>query len=87
MARFEFIPAKDYDGLLRQANAMAMLIRSMEKQRSFQNVKIGDMARELAVHGFEEIDAQRDINARLTDEILKLEKRIEALQARNDSAT
>lgn len=59
---------------------MTMLIRSMEKQRSFQNIKIGDMARELAIQGFEEINAQRDMNERLTNEILELEKRIEVLE-------
>lgn len=79
MAQFEFTPAKDYDGLLKQANAMTMLIRSIEKQRAFQNVKIGDMARELAIQGFEEINAQRDMNERLTNEISKLERRIDEL--------
>jgi uncharacterized membrane protein YccC len=80
MAQLEFTPARDYEGLLKQASAMTMLIRSMEKQQAFQNVKIGDMARELAVQGFEEINAQRDMNEKLTNEISRLEKRIEALE-------
>ena len=39
MSEFTFVPSKDYDELLKQANAMALLIRSMEKQKAFQNVK------------------------------------------------
>lgn len=76
MTQFEFSPAKDYDGLLRQAVAMAMLIRSMEKQKAFQSIKLEDMARELALHGHEEINAQRETNSILTNEVEALEKQL-----------
>ena len=76
MTQFEFTPSKDYESLLHQANAMSMLIRAMEKQKSFQNIKIGDLARELALQGYEEINAQRTTNEILTDGIDALEKKL-----------
>jgi hypothetical protein len=79
--KFQFTPAKDYENLLKQANAMTMIIRSMEKQRAFQNIKVSDMARELYAQGFEEINAQRDINEKLTNELEKLERLLAAKQS------
>lgn len=76
MSEFTFKPEKSYDGLLRQANAMAILIRAMEKTRTFQNLTIGEMAREIALQGFEEINAQRNTNEILTNELEVLQTRI-----------
>lgn len=76
MAQFNFTPANNYDGLLKQAKAMASLIRSMEQQRSAQNVRISNLEREIAVQGSEEINAQRTTNAVLTNDVEVLENKL-----------
>lgn len=82
MNEFNFKPESDYAGLLKQANAMSLLIRTMEKTKTFQSLKIGDLCRELFLQGHEEINAQRETNNRLTNEIESLEHRLAATEAK-----
>jgi len=84
MSQFEFTPEKTYEFLLKQANGMALLIRGLEKKKAFQHVSMAQMARELAMQGYEEINAQRDINEKLTNEIMALEAERDALKAERD---
>lgn len=55
-----------------------------EKQKAFQNVSMAQMARELAVQGFKEINAQRNTNEKLTNEIAALEDERDELKAERD---
>lgn len=86
MSEFKFHPGKTYELLLKQANAMQLIIRSLEKRRHVQNVNMAEMARELALQGFEEINAQRDINEKLTNEVMALESERDALKAELEAA-
>jgi len=79
----EFKPAEDYGNLLRQFNAMSMLINSLESQRKLQSEHIERMARDLALISKTEIESQRQANEALTKEV----ERLTALQEWQPMAT
>lgn len=64
----EFKPSKDYDLLLKQANAMHTLVNALERQVSHKDGQIKDFNTLLVQCSFEEINAERAINEQLTNE-------------------
>jgi len=74
---FSFKPHKEYDLLLKQANAMSLLIRSLQKCSALKDLDLQRLNREMAAQGFEEINAQRETNEILTNELELSQKRIQ----------
>jgi Rad3-related DNA helicase len=69
-----FIPEKDYEGLLKQAKAMHRIIEAMEKSKSIQGKAVDDLTRQLLLCNHSHLESEREINAILTDQVLQLEK-------------
>lgn len=65
---FSFTPSDDYNLLLKQSQAMACLIRSLEGQRDIQTARMIGMERRLAETDRSELDALRNTNEMLTNE-------------------
>jgi hypothetical protein len=78
---FSFTPSDNYNLLLKQAFAMSSLIRSLERQRSIQRHSIDVLQQELSAVSRTEIDALRNTNEVLTNEVEQQAKRIAELEA------
>ncbi len=60
-------PAKNYEGLLKQFNALYTLVESKESQTSLLSAENEELRKELRKVNHEEINALRDENERLTN--------------------
>jgi chromosome segregation ATPase len=76
-----FTPSHTYEGLLRQANALRRLVDSLEARLEIQAAQLDTLTRQLAASDSAAIEAERDTNALLTEQVLQLESENEQLRA------
>ena len=74
-----FTPSQTYEGLLRQAHALHTLASSQERRITLLNAEMDKLTRDYAAIGQEEVNAERDINAQLTDYVQQLECALEGV--------
>lgn len=77
----KFKPEKDYDGLLKQAYALARIVKDTEKYSTYKSGVISRLSMELAKVGKNAIDAEANTNEQLTNHVLHLERKIEEITA------
>jgi CRISPR/Cas system CSM-associated protein Csm4 (group 5 of RAMP superfamily) len=82
--RMNFIPEKDYEGLLKQARAMHRIIEAMEKSKSIQGKTVDDLTRQFLICNSDAIESERETNQMLTEYILTLENENQELRIQND---
>jgi len=73
----KFTPDPTYEGLLKQANAMSLLINTLEARTSLQEINIQKLYRELCVQSYDEMNSLRDTIHILTNEVESLEAKLE----------
>jgi hypothetical protein len=75
-----FTPAPDYDGLRKQAVALAMLVRAQEAE--LQSLRDKDSEREREKHqtSLSALDSEREANRQLTEQVEQLQAQLDALQ-------
>lgn len=69
----QFTPASDYDGLLRQAKAQDRIIKSLQRRVELYHEDYQVMANKLLLVNFEALQAERETNAMLTEQLEKVE--------------
>lgn len=81
----EFRPANDYEGLLRQARALASLVSNIEGENSGWRRRCEKLEVQVKLADTAAIEAERSTNARLTDDLEAAERRIASLEERNEA--
>ncbi len=73
-------PAEDYEGLRKQFLALKMLYASKAHQCQIYSKKLAEYDRESVIARNEALNSEREMNAQLTTELEKAEKRAEELE-------
>ena len=76
----KFEPSEDYESLKVQANALFILYKSTERQKIFWHNEFIKLSAENFKVSTDAINAERETNSRLTEELLKAEEKIEQLE-------
>lgn len=71
----KFVPDNSYEGLKRQAFAMSNLVDSLEKQLSHYRSKDYELSERRLAKLEENLESEREMNAKLTEEIEALLER------------